>query len=399
MADLENIISNKIDGVKEAFIKASHDIGNKPELQNQEFFASGLLTELLSRHGFQITKNIAGHETGFIAEKDSGKPGPAIAYLAEYDALPDIGHGCGHNIIGTLSALSAVGLSEALPQTGGKVLVYGTPAEEGGDNGSAKASFADQGYFNHIDAAMLLHPGCHAHLTSPSLAVKCYAFSFYGKTAHAASCPEDGINALDALILFYNGINALRQQCEPYVRIHGIITHGGTAPNVIPDFTQAKFFIRSTTKNHADEILNKVIKVAEGAAVATGCTFKAEKFNNNVDDVVQNQAFDLLFQKNAEKLGFNYSFPSNEAKGSSDVGNVSYAIPVIQPTLQVSERVIPGHTVEFRDACLSPFADEVMVQGAKALAFTGLSLLKDNEKLKEIKESHINNLKALSQKN
>jgi len=388
MSEQERIIIETVECEKAAFIEASHQISKNPELQNQEFFASRLLTELLEKRGFWVKRDIAGHKTGFIAEFGGDKPGPAIAFLAEYDALPDIGHGCGHNIIGALSALAAVSLAAVMGQTGGTVFVYGTPAEEGGDNGSAKASFVDQGFFDGIDAALLLHPGCRNDLTGPSLAVKCYAFSFFGKTAHASACPEDGINALDAMILFYNGINALRQQCPSDARIHGIITDGGTAPNVIPDFTKAKFYVRSSTKERADILLEKVVKIAEGAALATGCTYKAEKFNNDVDDTVTNDAFDRLFQQNAAKVGMEYTLPEQKAKGSSDVGNVSHAVPVIQPGLKVSETEIPGHTVEFRDACISTLADESLASGAKALALTAYTLLVDPQKLEEMKGLH-----------
>lgn len=390
LSETEIKINKKIEDNKHIYIQASHDISTHPELQNQEFYAQELLTKILAEQGFVITKNIAGHETGFIAEKASStnKPGPSIAFLAEYDALPDIGHGCGHNIIGTLSSLAAVGLSEVLEETGGKIFVYGTPAEEGGDNGSAKGSFVDAGLFQDIDVAMLIHPSYQSCLTSESLAVKCYAFEFFGKPAHASGSPQDGVNALDAMISFFNGIALLRQQTTPDTRIHGIITDGGTAPNVIPDYTKAKFYIRGLTKSKATQTLERVIKVAEGAATATGCRYKATKFNNDVDDVVVNEEFDYLFQKHAEKVGISYEYPEGDAKGSSDVGNVSYAIPVIQPTIGVTQKKIPSHTVEFANACVSTLGDEGLVNGAKALAYTALQLLTDRETLERIKNKH-----------
>ncbi len=388
MNALELKIDEKIEAAKQAFIDASHAISARPELQNQEFFACETLTKLLIENGFTVKTDIAGHKTGFIAEKSSSNDGPSIAFLAEYDALPDIGHGCGHNIIGTLSALGAVGLSEILAETGGKVFVYGTPAEEGGDNGSAKASFVDGGFFEGIDAAMLLHPSCENSLTPRSLGVRCYSFEFFGKTAHAAGCPQDGINALDAMILFFNGINALRQQTTDDVRIHGVITDGGKAPNVIPDYTKANFFVRAATKQRCDETLQRVIKVAEGAAISTGCTFKEQKFNNDVEDIIVNGLFDDMFKEKAEKVGLKYDLATNEMQASSDVGNVSHVIPVIQPFLRISLDKIPGHTVEFAKACVSEFADEALVAGAKALALTGLELLTNRNKLDEIKELH-----------
>ena len=373
-----------IDEKKDVFIDASHQISEKPELQNREFFASQLLSSLLEKEGFEITKGAAGHETGFTAKKGRGKP--VIVFLAEYDALPEIGHGCGHNLIGSLSALAAIAAAEAAPDA--SIYVYGTPAEEGGDNGSAKGSFADQGYFEGVDAAMMIHPGSYNKSTTKSLAVNCYDFEFFGKTAHASGCPEEGKNALDAMILFFSGVNALRQQTTRDTRIHGIITDGGTAPNVIPGYTKAKFFVRAATIKHCDYVLEQVKKIADGAALMTGCTAKYSKFNNTVKDTVINSRFDALFLEKAKEIGLEYELSDSEGRGSSDVGNVSYEVPTIQPCIAVTDTPIPGHTVEFRDVCVSEKADDALVKGAGILALTALELIENPKKLQEIKELH-----------
>ncbi len=374
---------------QEKYIAASHAISQKPELQNQEFFASELLSTLLKEEGFAVTLGAAGHETGFVAKKGQGSP--HIVFLAEYDALPEIGHGCGHNIIGAQSALAATAVAHALEE--GTVYVYGTPAEEGGDNGSAKASFADQGYFDGIDAAFMIHPSTRNSLTSSSLAVNCYQFEFFGQTAHASGCPEEGKNALDAMILFFNGISALRQQTTLDTRIHGIITDGGTAPNVIPGYTKAKFFIRANTIEHCDKVLEQVKQIAQGAGLMTGCRAEYKKFNNTVKNMVANPAFDKLFAEKAKELGVEFTLPINKGKGSTDVGNVSHVVPTIQPSIAVSSHLIPGHTVEFRDACVSPGGDSALVKGAEILGLTALELYTNPTALGKIKKEFTHQIK------
>lgn len=383
MSLTDRILQN-IEDKKQLFIDASHQISAKPELQNEEYFASELLSGLLEKEGFAVKHGIEGHDTAFIAQKGTGSP--AIVFLAEYDALPEIGHGCGHNLIGSLSALAAVALAKEITQ--GTIYVYGTPAEEGGNNGSAKASFVKQGYFENIDAAMMIHPGSENVTSSKFLAVHCYDFEFFGKTAHAAGCPEDGVNALDAMILFFNGINALRQQTTTDTRIHGIITHGGTAPNVISAYTKAKFFVRANTIEHCDYVLKQVQAIAQGAAQMTGCTTKNAPFNNTVADMLQTPAFDQVYYEKAKELGIEYAYAKGDGKGSSDVGNVSQVIPTIQPTIAVTGRAVPGHTVAFRDACISPMGDEALVKGAEILALTALELFTSPETLSVIQKDH-----------
>ena len=213
-----------------------------------------MLTDLLEKEGFTVEKAVAGHETSFVARKRSAKPGPSIAFLAEYDALPGLGHACGHNIIGTQSVAAAIAFSKIVDETGGEAVVFGTPAEEGGPNGSAKGSFVKYGLTEGIDAAMMIHPMGQTRRSSSSLAVDPLDFEYIGKPAHAAASPHEGINALDAVIQLFNGINALRQQVPDDVRIHGIITHGGDAPNIIPEYAKARFSIRAATRPRLNDI-------------------------------------------------------------------------------------------------------------------------------------------------
>ncbi|WP_419882717.1 M20 family metallopeptidase [Peribacillus sp. B-H-3] len=379
-----DLIVRSIEDGRDRYIEASHNIHENPEIGNQEYFASDTLTNILEEAGFEVTRNVAGHETGFIARKSSGKPGPSIAFLAEYDALPGLGHACGHNIIGTTSIAAGIALSKVVEETGGEAVVFGTPAEEGGPNGSAKGSFVKHGLLEGIDAALMIHPSGKTGLTSPSLAVDPLDFFFYGKAAHAAGSPEEGINALDAVIGLFNGINALRQQLPSDVRIHGIITHGGDAPNIIPDFASARFFIRASTWKRAEEVSAKVRNVAQGAALAAGATVKIERFQNEVHDIVINTSLDEVLREELENLGETVDKRSGGI-GSTDAGNVSHVVPTAHPYIKIGHDELIAHTNEFREAAGSRQGEHALLTGAKALALTGYRLLTDKELLQKVK--------------
>lgn len=384
---IQEQILSIIEENKSNYIKMSREIHGNPEIGNEEVFASQLLSERLASEGFTLEKNIAGHPTGFIARKKSkAKPGPAIGYLAEYDALPGLGHACGHNIIGVASTAAAIALGRVLDEIGGEVVVFGTPAEEGGPNGSAKGSFVKANLLEGIDACMMIHPSNETRTTSNSLAVDPLDFEFVGRSAHAAASPENGINALDAVILFFNGINALRQHVTDDVRIHGIITHGGDAPNIIPEYAKARFYIRAATRTKLDEVTNKVKAVAEGAATATGTSLKVIAFQNPVDNLVLNKRFDEVFKRNLESLGESFAESDKQGTGSTDTGNISQVVATIHPTVKIGSRDLVGHTVAFREAACSSEGDKGLVLGAKALALTGLDLIVNQKLLQEIKE-------------
>lgn len=375
------------------FIETSLAIHGKPEIGNEEFFASAQLTALLRQEQFEVETAVAGHETSFFAQFDSGKPGPTIAYLAEYDALPGIGHACGHNIIGTTSVAAAIALSKELTQTGGKVVVLGTPAEEGGPNGSAKGSFVRHGFLKDVDVALMAHPSGKTGLTSNSLAVDPLDFKFYGKPAHASGSPEEGINALDAVISLFNGISLLRQQLPTDVRIHGIITDGGDAPNIIPEYAAARFFIRASTWERTLAVSEKVRNIAAGAALATGATVEIERFQNEVKDFVLTTALDDIIHKQLEELGEVVHTARGGGIGSTDAGNISYEVPTAHPFIKIGEDTLVGHTVPFREAAKSERGMEALIIGAKALAKTGYQLLTDATLLKSVKASHQQALK------
>lgn len=387
ISSLQQRIVDEVNKKRDEYIKISHEIHDRPEIGNQEFFASKLLTDTLVKAGFSIEKAVAGHETSFVARKKSSKlDGPAIAFAAEYDALPGLGHACGHNIIGASSIAAAISLSTLLDEVGGEVVVLGTPAEEGGQNGSAKASFVKHNLLQGIDACLIIHPGNRTEVTRSSLAVTPLDFEYIGKSAHAAAAPEKGINALDAVIQLFNGINALRQHVTPDVRIHGIITHGGDMPNIVPEYAKARFYIRAATRKTCSEVTERVKAVAQGAALVTGAKLNVIAFQNEVDDLLINRVFDDVFVESAKLIGLEISTEVQTGFGSTDVGNISQVVPTIHPHVKIGPSTLVGHTPEFCAAAVSMEGDDALISGAKALAITALTLITDKEKFKEVKD-------------
>ncbi|WP_077702102.1 M20 family metallopeptidase [Virgibacillus dokdonensis] len=382
-------IAKNIAANKERYIQISHDIHAHPEIGNQETYAAKTLTDILVENGFDVQLDVAGHATAFIARKKSALDGRRIAFLAEYDALPEIGHACGHNIIGTLSVGAAIGLSQVIDEVGGEVVVFGTPAEEGGPNGSAKGSFVKAKITESIDAALMLHPGADTRLTGPTLAVDPLDFEFFGKTAHASAHPDQGINALDGVIQLFNGINALRQHVSNDVRIHGIITDGGDAPNVVPDYAKARFFIRARTREGLNQVTERVKAIAEGAALTTGAKVKVSPFQNEVDNFIINESLDDIFKTEIEQLGETVLERYSQALGSTDAGNISQVVPTIHPHIKIGSSSLIGHTVSFREAAKSKQADEALIVGAKAVAFTALKLLTDETALDRVRKEFL----------
>lgn len=391
--ELKQTIITNIDTKRELYIETSHAIHANPEIGNEEYFASEQLINLLKDEGFEVEKGVGTHDTAFIARKKAEKPGRAVAFLAEYDALPGIGHACGHNIIGTTSVAAAIGLSKVIDEVGGEVVVFGTPAEEGGPNGSAKGTFVKEGLLEDIDAAIMLHPGNETRLTGPSLAVDPLDFEFYGKPAHASAQPEEGINALDGVIQLFNGINALREHLPKGVTIHGIITDGGDAPNIVPEYAKARFFIRATTKPILQEVIKKVRSIAEGAALITGAEVKISRFQNEVDNFISNKRFDLVFKDVIETLGEEVHPAKETAFGSTDAGNISQVVPTIHPNIKIGPSDLVGHTVPFREAAKSEKGDDALIKGAKANALTILELLTNDQVFAEIQEEFIEKTK------
>ncbi|MBQ9265220.1 MAG: M20 family metallopeptidase [Clostridia bacterium] len=371
------------------------DIHAHPEVSNYEFFACKALSEQLKKEGFAVTVDVAGHRTGFTAVYKGQKPGPVLVFLAEYDALTGLGHGCGHNLFGAGCSLAAVCLKQAIDEVGGEVRVYGTPGEEGGENGSAKGSFVREGYLQDVDAALCAHPGSGPHtLTDTCIACSPVDIEFWGKAAHASGAPEQGINALDGLILTYNGINALRQHLTGDVRIHGIIINGGDAPNTVPEYAKAKFYIRAATAQRLEEVYRKVENIVAGAALMTGAKGRMQPYQNRVENMVRTPSFDALFAQEMEALGEAIEAPQPGPKGSSDVGNISQVVPTIQPNLSISPEQLAGHSEGFKAAACSEYGLRFVPLAAKALALTALRLIQSPETLAQIKAEHAKEIAA-----
>ena len=387
-------IEQEVDGRLNTYKEIALAIHDKPEVSNYEFFACETLSDKLKAEGFEVEVDVAGHRTGFDARYKSSKPGPTIAFLAEYDALPGIGHACGHNIFGTTSSLAAVALKSVIEEIGGEIRVYGTPGEEGGENGSAKGSFVREGFLNDVDAALCVHPGFGHGLTGPSLANDPVDVEFFGRSSHASAAPEKGINALDAVIFVYNAVNALRQHLTDDVRIHGVITHGGDAANVVPDYASARFYLRAASRPTLNDVYEKFENIVKAAALSTGATYKFGLFQNSVDNTVLTPSFDAIYEKHLLAYGeeITQEIPA-KGGGSTDVGNISQVVPTIQPHISISDSYIAGHSIEFKAASRSEKGLDSIALGAKVLAQTAYDLIVDADLLQAIKEEHAENVK------
>lgn len=391
MSELKNQISQFIDTNAKIYQDISLAIHAKPEVSDFEYFASQTLSEQLKKEGFEIELPAAGHRTGFAATYKSNKPGPTVVFLAEYDALAGLGHGCGHNVFGATSSLAGAALKSIVDQIGGEVRVYGTPGEEGGQNGSAKGSFVKKGYLNDVDFALCTHPGSGSEdgLSTRNYACAPVDIEFWGKPAHAAGCPQDGINALDAQILTYAAIGVLRQQLTDRIRIHGVIVEGGTAPNVIPEYTKAKYYIRAADIDTLHELYEKVENIVKGSALQTGCTSSMKLYQNLVENMVLTPSLDAIYEKYITELGNTVKHVEDVIMpGSSDVGNISQVVPTIQPHISITDVQIAGHSQDMVNASCSQKAMDAIVKEAKALAFTALELFENPEELVKVKEDH-----------
>src|SRR5881628_3511575 len=320
MSTVKEAISQGVDRLGDELEALSHQIHAHPELGYEEVQACGWLTDFLARKGFKVETGVAGVATAFRATIETGA-GPTIAILCEYDALPGIGHACGHNVIATSGAGAGAALAAAKAQLPkGRILVIGTPAEEGG---GGKVKLIQGGVFKDVDCAMMIHGFDRTLLHQDLLGIVRVTFEYTGKAAHASVDPWAGVNALDACIQTFNAISMLRQQVRPECRIHGIITNGGAAPNIIPEFAAATFYVRAPRIDEMWTLHARVVACAEGAARATGCTLNVVDYENAYEPMKRNEAFLALWRANLTTLGVGESPEVKDRLGSSDVGNVS----------------------------------------------------------------------------
>ncbi len=374
----------EVDRRRKELIDLSLRIHANPEIAFEEHKSAAALAEFLEANGFVVESGICEISTAFRASVGSGEP--RVALLAEYDALPGVGHGCGHNIIGTASCAAGIALKPVIEETGGTVLVIGTPAEEAA---GGKVYMAARGAFDGLDCAMMVHPGNRN--TSVAFALACLELDveFEGKAAHAAARPEAGLNALDAMVAAFVNIGLLRQQLRDSARVHGIITDGGQAVNVIPHHTEAKLLVRSEDDEYMDEVLKpKVLGCFEGAAAATGCGLKFRWGEESRYKAMRtNRALAEAYRANVESLGRKVvEQESHRSMGSTDMGNVSTIVPAIHPSIAIAAQDVPVHTVEFREIAASEAGHQGLLDSAKVLAMTAIDVLVDSELRKRMGE-------------
>ena len=377
-----------LDASADSLVRLSKYIHSNPEIALEEVKASAACAEFLDERGFAVERGVADLPTAFSAKV--GQSGPTIGFLSEYDALPGLGHGCGHNLIAIAGVGAGLGLSAALPYLGtGRVAVFGTPAEEavGG-----KIIMADAGVFEEVDAALGAHPGTSEAVcptvegSGQSLACRLVRIAFHGQAAHAAADPHNGRNALNAVIETFNGINALRQHVRTDVRIHGIITHGGDVPNVVPAFAQAEFFVRGATLASMDEVTEKVRKVAEGAGLMTGCELDFQMPEPANADMITNHAVARRLKQHLDRVGLRMNEAKPEpANGSTDWANVSYVVPSVETSYPILDRVCTWHSPDVVAASDSELGYGNTLLVAKAMALTGIDLIADPVFLADVK--------------
>ena len=376
-----------IEREREAILQVADTIHASPELALEEHAAAALLAKTCERYGFNVERGSGGLPTAFIARKRGTGPGPVVAFLAEYDALPGLGHGCGHNLLAGSTLAAAVGVAAVMDRLPGEILLIGTPAEE---SESGKIRMIAAGAFTGVDIALSSHHGGDSTtvavkpMQGTCLAVAHLRFAYHGRTAHAAADPHEGINALNAVIHLFTGLDALRQHVTPDVRIHGIITDGGLAANVVPEFAAAEILVRAATVEAVEATVARARAVGEGAALMTGATLEFSQPGPTCADVRPNYALGRLLRAKLPLVDLperdpDGSHANQTAPGaySTDLGNVSRIMPTATITFAISETPIRGHSVEVVAASISPLGRENALKTGMALALAAVELLAD----------------------
>ena len=372
MSDLTAVkerLAAEVDKRADVLVEASHQIHDHPELCYEEHFAHDVLTGLLEAENIDVVRHAFDLDTAFVGRAGSGD-GPTIAVLCEYDALPGIGHACGHNIIGTAGIGAGLAAAALADELGGRVVILGTPAEEGG---GGKELLVQRGAFDGVDAAMMVHPAGADLVLMNVIAIHQMKVRYHGEAAHAAAFPHKGRNALDAAVLGYMNIAALRQHIKPNERIHGVITDGGDKPNIVPRFAAAEWYVRSPTLKSLARLKPRVVACLEAGAQAAACEIEIEWQDPAYADMVDNRTMLELYIANAQSTGRELIDPGaggEQVVGSTDMGNVSYIVPSIHPMIKVAPAHLSIHTPEFADYTASADGDQAVIDGAKAMAMT-----------------------------
>ncbi len=388
IVDLKSKTVKAVEGQKKRLFEISRWLYENPELGSEEFRAAELLTGELEEHGFEVERGILGMPTAFCATFQGKGDGHRVVVIAEYDALPGVGHGCGHNLIAASAIGAGIAASKVMGELDGEVLVVGTPAEEGhGPSSGSKVVMAEKGFWDDIDAAIMLHPSTIYGVGERSLGIWTVKMEFKGQTSHAAASPQAGINALNAATLAYMATHMLRQEArrDANLVIHGIISEGGLASNVIPDRAVCDFGVRSSDDEYLKEMVEKVARCAKGAALAMGAKVKVTKRKLYSGKKINEPLVEVLWN--------NYAAQGVEMKpwresingmpmASTDFGDVSQRIPAASSYIKIADPETPGHSRQMADASVTTEGLEAMITGTKALAMTLVELLADPEKLK-----------------
>ena len=374
LATLKERLKAEVEARADQLVEASHQIHEHPETNYAEHFAHDLLTGLVEQAGIAVERGAYGLDTAFVAR--AGSTGPTVAVLCEYDALPGLGHACGHNLIATAGLGAGLAAAALAEEVGGRVVLLGTPAEEGG---GGKILMARQGAFEGIDAAMMVHPAGDDLARMDVIAVQELTATYRGEAAHAAAFPHRGRNALDAAVLGYLNVAALRQHILPDERVHGVFLEAGDKPNIVPARAVTEWMVRSGSISSLAPLKERVRACLEAGAVAAGCEVAIEWKAVVYADMLDNEAMAARYVANAAALGRTVREPQGEAKvvGSTDMGNVSYLVPSIHPMIAAAPSGLPIHTPEFAEHARSPLGDQALIDGAVAMAWTVADLWLD----------------------
>ncbi len=384
VAKLKEHVAQEVERIAPLLIETSDWMADNPELGLEEYQAAAKLTDLLEEFGAEVDRGIAGLPTAFEARLPGGNPGSGgkVAIVAEYDALADVGHGCGHNIIATSAIGAGIALATLAGQLPGSVVVLGTPAEESGvPNAGGKIPVLDHGHFAGVDAAIMVHPMTEDTIAlSSSLVAHGLEIEFHGRPAHAAANPHEGVNALDAMIIFFSSVGLLRQQVRSDARIHGVITYGGGAPNVIPAYTSCRFRVRGTNAAYCEELVTRIVACAEAGAKATGCRMEWREYMRPYLNMVPSHALGAVLRENLEQIGRDVQDErASEGVGSTDFGNVSHKVPATYAYLGICGPEAGWHSKEVAAATKTERGHEAIIAGAKSLAMTAIDILVNDD--------------------
>lgn len=382
-SNFKHVAATAIDQRQKELYELSDQIWRNPELNFEEHTAHRILTDYLEKQGFLVERNYTGIKTAFRASYGSGRPN--VCVICEYDALPEIGHACGHNLIAEAGIAAGVALKAAMETSGselGRLTVLGTPAEEGG---GGKVYLIENGAFQDIDIALMVHPGPTNNMIGYN-AMSQIEVEYIGKSAHAAAFPWEGVNALDAAVMAYNAVSMARQQFRPTWRVHGVITNGGIKPNVIPESSKVLYYIRTPTKEELEELRQKVMCCFEAAAKATGCQVNIKQVGKSYENLKINPVLARLYTSNFKSL-CGQDLATGVPAASTDMGNVSHVVPSIHPKFAIGSGREVNHSQAFTAVANEPAAHTNALVAAKALAFTCIDVLTTTGVLEEISDS------------